>query len=43
GAGWFIKIKPDNWDADSADLVTGEAGIAAYQKFLNEQGIDCAK
>jgi glycine cleavage system H protein len=39
GAGWFIKIKPDNWEADSRDLVTGPAGIAAYQKFLDEQGI----
>ncbi|MBM2848998.1 MAG: GcvH, partial [Anaerolineales bacterium] len=43
GEGWFLKIKPDNWEADSTDLVTGGAGIAAYQKFLNEQGIDCAK
>jgi glycine cleavage system H protein len=43
GEGWFIKIKPDNWDADSADLVTGPSGIEAYQKFLKEQGIDCAK
>jgi glycine cleavage system H protein len=43
GEGWFIKIKPDNWDADSTDLVTGEAGIAAYQKFLDEQGIRCGE
>ena len=42
GEGWFVKIKPDNWDVDSADLVTGGAGIAAYQKFLDEQGINCA-
>jgi glycine cleavage system H protein len=43
GEGWFIRLQPDNWEADSADLVTGEAGIGAYQKFLDEQGIDCAK
>ena len=43
GEGWFTKIKPDNWEADSTDLVTGEGGLAAYQKFLNEQGIDCGK
>jgi glycine cleavage system H protein len=42
GAGWFIKLKPDDWETDSADLVTGPAGIEAYQKFLAEQGIDCA-
>ena len=41
GEGWFVKIKPDNWDADSADLVTGESGIATYQAFLTEQGIEC--
>ena len=43
GEGWFVKIKPDNWDADAVDLVTGEAGIAAYQAFLTTQGIDCGK
>ncbi len=43
GEGWFVKIKPDNWDADAADLVTGETGVAAYQQFLSEQGIDCTK
>lgn len=43
GAGWFLKIQPDNWEVDSADLVTGDVGVAAYQKFLTEQGIDCAK
>ena len=41
GAGWFVKVKPENWDADSADLVTGEAGVAEYQKFLDAQGIKC--
>ena len=43
GEGWFVKIKPDNWDADAVDLVTGEAGIAAYKAFLTAQGIDCGK
>ncbi len=41
GEGWFVKIKPDNWEADSADLVTGAAGIEAYQKLLDAQGIHC--
>jgi len=41
GEGWFVKIKPDNWEADSTDLVTGHAGIEAYQKFLDAQGIKC--
>lgn len=41
GEGWFVKIKPENWEADSTDLVTGAAGIEAYQKFLDAQGINC--
>jgi glycine cleavage system H protein len=41
GEGWFVKIRPENWEADSADLVTGAAGIEAYQKFLDAQGIKC--
>lgn len=41
GAGWFMKIKPGDWDAEKGDLVTGEAGIAAYQAFLDAEGISC--
>jgi len=41
GEGWFVKIKPENWDTDASDLVTGETGIAAYQAFLTAQGIEC--
>ena len=41
GAGWFIKIKPNNWDGEKGDLVTGEEGIAAYQAFLDAEGISC--
>jgi glycine cleavage system H protein len=43
GEGWFVKIKPDNWEADAADLVTGETGIAAYQQFLAAQNIRCGE
>lgn len=42
GQGWFVKIRPEDWAGESAVLVTGEAGVAAYQKFLEEQGISCA-
>jgi glycine cleavage system H protein len=41
GEGWFVKVKPENWAGESTLLVTGEAGVAAYQKFLEEQGISC--
>lgn len=41
GEGWFSKIKPDNWETDSVDLVTGASGLAAYDAFLEAQGIAC--
>lgn len=41
GEGWFVRIRPDDWSRDSADLVTGEAGVAAYQAFLEAEGIVC--
>jgi len=40
-AGWIAKVRPENWDAESAGLVTGEAGIAAYTAFLEKEGITC--
>ncbi|HEX6269464.1 MAG TPA: glycine cleavage system protein GcvH [Anaerolineales bacterium] len=41
GDGWFVKVKPADWAGESALLVTGEAGVVAYQKLLEEQGIQC--
>ena len=39
GEGWFVKLKPENWEGESADLVTGEVAVAAYQKFMEEQNL----
>ena len=41
GAGWIAKLRPDDWDADATDLVTGPEGVAAYQEFLEREGISC--
>jgi len=41
GEGWFVKIRADDWSRDAADLVTGEAGVAAYLAFLEGEGISC--
>lgn len=41
GAGWVARIKPTDWDTDSANLVTGADGIAAYESFLDQEGISC--
>lgn len=43
GAGWVARLRPDDWDAESADLVTGPEGIAAYQRFLEAEGISCSE
>ena len=40
GEGWFVKIKPENWDGESVELLTGEAAVAAYQKFMEEQNLN---
>lgn len=41
GEGWFVRIRPENWSRDAADLVSGEEGVAAYQAFLEQEGISC--
>ncbi|MGE5263415.1 MAG: glycine cleavage system protein GcvH [Acidobacteriota bacterium] len=41
GKGWVARIKPANWETDKAALVTGVEGVAAYQKFLDAEGIKC--
>ena len=41
GAGWLVKLRPSAWDAESAGLVTGSAGLEAYRAFLERQGIQC--
>ena len=41
GAGWLVKLRPSAWDAESAALVTGSAGLEAYRAFLEREGIQC--
>ncbi len=41
GEGWYVKMDPEDWDTESGELVTGEAGIAAYRAFLDAEGITC--
>lgn len=43
GAGWVSRLRPNDWEADSVDLVTGPEGLAAYEQFLEAEGIDCAE
>jgi glycine cleavage system H protein len=43
GEGWVARLRPEDWDADSVDLVTGAEGVAAYEQFLEAEGIDCGE
>ncbi len=41
GAGWVARVEPAEWDPAAAGLVTGADGIAAYERFLEQEGIFC--
>jgi glycine cleavage system H protein len=41
GEGWVARLRPADWDADAADLVSGPEGIEDYRRFLDEEGIAC--
>jgi len=38
GSGWMVKLKPSNWDGDSAALITGGAAAAAFEAKMNADG-----
>jgi glycine cleavage system H protein len=42
GEGWVARLRPEDWERDSTDLVTGADGVAAYEQFLEAEGIDCS-
>lgn len=41
GAGWVVRLRSGNWAEESAQLVTGAAGLERYQAFLTQEGISC--
>lgn len=43
GAGWYARLRMDDWAGEQASLVTGEAGVTAYGAFLESEGISCAE
>ncbi len=38
---WVVKLRPEDWETDSAELVTGSEGVSAYEAFLEAEGIEC--
>ncbi|HET8979297.1 MAG TPA: glycine cleavage system protein GcvH [Solirubrobacteraceae bacterium] len=43
GEGWIATLRPEDWERDAVDLVTGAEGVSAYQAFLEREGISCAE
>lgn len=41
GDGWFARIRPDDWGADAAGLLTGDAALEEYGRVLEAEGIEC--
>ncbi|MBI3688677.1 MAG: glycine cleavage system protein GcvH [Actinobacteria bacterium] len=41
GAGWIARLRPTDWAGESGDLATGPEGLAAYEQFLEREGISC--
>jgi glycine cleavage system H protein len=42
GEGWVAEMQASNWDGEKGNLVTGEAGVAAYQAKLEADNISCS-
>jgi glycine cleavage system H protein len=41
GEGWIAEMKPADWEAEKAGLVTGNEGVAAYQAKLEAENLSC--
>jgi glycine cleavage system H protein len=42
GEGWVAEIQASDWDGEVGLLVTGAAGVAAYQAKLVAENISCS-
>ncbi|MCB9452892.1 MAG: glycine cleavage system protein H [Anaerolineaceae bacterium] len=40
--GWVAEFQVVDWDKQKDELLTGEAAVAAYKVFMDEQGFSCA-
>jgi glycine cleavage system H protein len=41
GAGWIAEMAPDDWEAATAELLTGDHAVAAYRKLLDTLNLSC--
>ncbi len=42
GEGWVAEMQAADWDGDKAALLTGTAGVTAYQAKLETDNISCS-
>lgn len=42
GKGWIAEFEVPDWETQKGELSTGEAAIAAYQAFMDQEGLSCA-
>lgn len=38
GEGWLVRIKPADWEGDTADLTTGADALAAFEAKMEADG-----
>jgi len=41
GAGWIVRLEPDEWTPEAQGLVTGEAAVQRYEARVDELGLNC--
>lgn len=41
GAGWIVRLHPDNWEEEAPKLVTGAEAVERYALRIQELGITC--
>jgi glycine cleavage system H protein len=41
GEGWVAELDVPDWDAQKAQLLTGQAALDAYQAFMEKENFSC--
>lgn len=43
GAGWIVRVLPDDWPPSVGDLVTGPEARARYEARIDRLGVNCIR
>src|SRR5574341_2549014 len=43
GAGWLVRVRPLDLEAERAHLLTGEAAVAAYKQRITDLKVNCLR